>query len=199
MKKIYPEDSHIIEKIKAGDDLAFKTLYNKYSEKVYFFAMRFLKNKEDAEGLTQDIFIKIWENRENLRTDLSLNSYIFTIAKNTIFNKNRRKINEQAYIEYLKNHLDNIYDKTENDILLNEIKSWIDDTVERLPAKRSYIFKLSRFEGLSYKEISQKLNISERTVEAHIRLALKTIREILDKNFIWLLLLLSGILHLFLS
>ncbi|MFP3861245.1 MAG: RNA polymerase sigma-70 factor [Bacteroidales bacterium] len=198
MKKIYPEDSHIIQKIKEGDDLAFETLYNKYSAKVYYFALRFLKNKEDAEGLTQDIFIKVWENRNSLRTDLSLNSYIFTITKNTIFNKNRRKINEQAYVEYLKNHLDNTYDQTENDILLNEIKSWIDDTIEKLPAKRSYIFKLSRFEGLSYKEISQKLNISERTVEAHIHLAIKEIRGIIDKNFIWILLLLSGLLHHFL-
>ena len=184
MKNNYPEDPEIIDRLKQGDDTAFETLYYKYIDKVYYFALRYLRTKEDAEGLTQDIFIKIWENRFSLKPGLSLNSYIFTIAKNTIFNKNRKKINEKAYVEYLKNHLDEVYDKTENDIILNEVKNLIDDAVNQLPAKRKQIFKLSRFEGLSYKEISMKLKLSERTVETHIRLALKTVRNTLNKNII---------------
>ena len=193
MNSQYPEDSEIINQIKNGDDSSFDMLYHKYADKVYYFAVTYLRRQEDAEGLTQDIFIKIWENRFSLKPDLSLNSYIFTIAKNTIFNKNRKKINEQAYLEYLKNHLDNIYDKTENDIMLNEVKRWIDDVVEDLPAKRKHIFRLSRFEGLSYKEISEKLQLSERTVETHIRLALKTIRSALSKHFTVFLLLLIAL------
>jgi RNA polymerase sigma-70 factor (ECF subfamily) len=183
MKTNYPEDSYIIEQLKQGDDSAFETLYYKYIDKVFYFALRYLRSREDAEGLTQDIFIKIWENRDSLNPDLSLNSYIFTIAKNTIFNKNRKKINEQAYVEYLKNHLDQVYNKTENDILLNEVKSFIDQCIIDLPRKRQHIFRLSRFDGLSYKEISQKLNLSERTVETHIRLALKSIRSSLENHF----------------
>ncbi len=193
MNKQYPEDSKLIQLLKQGDESAFETLYHKYVDKVFYFALRYLKSREDAEGLTQDIFIKIWENRDTLNPDLSLNSYIFTIAKNTIFNKNRKKINEKAYAEYLKQHLDTVYDKTENEILLNEVKAWIDKAVDMLPEKRKYIFKLSRFEGLSYKEISEKLNLSERTVETHIRLALKAVREMLEKHFAWLIVLISSL------
>ena len=76
-----------------------------------------------------------------------------------------------------------MYDKTENDVMLNEVRSWINKAVDDLPPQRKHIFKLSRFEGLSYKEISSHLNLSERTVESHIRLALKTIRAIIDTNF----------------
>ena len=179
----YANDSEIIKRIKSGDSYAFEELYYKYVDKVFYFNLRYLRNREDAEGLTQEIFIKIWEIRDSLNPELSLNSYIFTIAKNTIFNKNRKKINEQAYKEYLRNHLDKVYDKTENDILLNEVRDWINKAVNDLPPQRRNIFKLSRFEGLSYKEISSRLNLSERTVESHIRLALKSIRSFINHHF----------------
>jgi len=191
----YEDDSTIILKIKKGEDSAFEQLYYKYVDKVFYFCLRYLKSREDAEGLTQEIFIKLWEIRDSLNPELSLNSYIFTTAKNTIFNKNRKKINEQAYKEYLRNHLDNVYDKTENDVMLNEVRSWINKAVEELPPQRKHIFKLSRFEGLSYKEISSHLNLSERTVESHIRLALKTIRAIIDKNFFALLSIITTLVH----
>lgn len=180
----YSDDATIIRRLKNEDNSAFDELYHKYVDKVFYFSLRYLRNKEDAEGLTQEIFIKLWEIRFTLNPELSLNSYIFTIARNTIFNKNRKKVNEQAYKEYLRNHLDQVYDKTENDILLNEVKRWIDKAVEQLPPQRKHIFKLSRFEGLSYKEISSRLNLSERTVESHIRLALKKIRSIVNRNFV---------------
>lgn len=191
----YEDDTTIIERIKKGENYAFEQLYYKYVDKVFYFCLRYLKSREDAEGLTQEIFIKLWEIRSSLNPELSLNSYIFTIAKNTIFNKNRKKINEKAYKEYLRNHLDNVYDKTENDVMLNEVRSWINKAVDELPPQRKHIFKLSRFEGLSYKEISSYLNLSERTVETHIRLALKTIRAIIDKNFFFILSLITPLLN----
>jgi RNA polymerase sigma-70 factor (ECF subfamily) len=198
-KSKYANDSEIIKRIKSGDSYAFEELYYKYVDKVFYFNLRYLRNREDAEGLTQEIFIKIWEIRDTLNPELSLNSYIFTIAKNTIFNKNRKKINEQAYKEYLRNHLDKVYDKTENDILLNEVRDWIHKAVNDLPPQRRNIFKLSRFEGLSYKEISSRLNLSERTVESHIRLALKSIRNLIDHNFLIITAFISYLFHTFSS
>jgi RNA polymerase sigma-70 factor (ECF subfamily) len=189
------EEKDLVKKLRNGDNEAFNMLYQKYADKVFYFSLRYLKNRQDAEGLTQEIFIKLWETRKKLDPELSLNSYLFTIARNTIFNKNRKKINEHTYIEYLKHHLDEIYDKTENDVLLEEVRSWIDKSVKKLPAQRQKIFKMSRYEGLSYKEISAKLNLSERTVEAHIRLALKSIRAVIDKNFMIVIPLLISLLN----
>ncbi|MGC9374954.1 MAG: RNA polymerase sigma-70 factor [Bacteroidales bacterium] len=170
-------DSLLIEKIKEGDSKAFEELYYKYSDKLFYFAIRYLKTKEDAEGLVQEIFIKIWENRSNLKSGLSFNAYLFTIARNSIFNLHRKNLNENAYKEYLRNYLDEYHNKTENDIILSDMKRRIDKKIEKLPPQRKLIFQLSRNEGLSYREISIKLNISEKTVEAHMRLALKSIRS----------------------
>lgn len=161
-------------------------MYQRFAEKVFYFSLRYVRSREDAEGITQEIFMKVWENRQTLNPELSLNAYIFTIAKNTIFNQNRKKIHEQAYLNHLKKHLDECYEKTENDILLNEVKHCIDQAMGELPDRRRKIFRLSRFENLSYREISARLNISERTVETHIRLALKTVRAFLEKNLqVW--------------
>jgi len=169
----------IIEKVVLGDKKAFEELYYRYADKLYYFAFRFLKTREDAEGLTQDVFIKIWETRERLDPENSFNSYLFTIAKNTIFNLHRKKLNEFAYRDYLKQHFDELYSKTENDIMLAELNATINKCVEKFPPVRKKVFELSRKKGLSYKEISDELNISDKTIETHIRLALKTIREVL--------------------
>jgi len=190
----YEDDAQLIRRIQTGENEAFRQLYYKYVDKVYYFSLRYLRNKEDAEGLTQEIFIKLWEMRDKLKPDLSLNSYIFTIAKNTIFNKNRKKINENSYKEYLKHHMDQVYDKTENDVILNEVRNWINKAVDELPPQRKHIFQLSRFEGLSYKEISTRLNLSERTVESHIRLALRAIRSTLGNHFLLFISLLSALM-----
>ncbi len=169
-------DDLLIDKVKEGDSKAFEELYYIYSERLYYFSLRYLKNREDAEGLVQEIFIKVWENRNGLKQGLSFNAYLFTIAKNTIFNQHRKKVNENAYKEYLRNYLDQHHNKTENDIILADMKKRIDKSIESLPPQRKLIFQLSRNEGLSYKEIAAQLNISEKTVEAHMRLALKTLR-----------------------
>lgn len=193
----YTIDSRLIRNLRSGDEEAFRELYHRFAERIFYFSLRYVRTKEDAEGITQDVFLKIWENRQTLNPDLSLNAYIFTIAKNTLFNKNRKKIHEQAYLDYLKRHLDKCYDKTENDILLNEVKNCIDQAMEQLPQKRRKIFHLSRFECLSYREISSRLNISEKTVEAQIRLALKTVRAYLERYARILIPLIIGMLNQF--
>lgn len=175
-------DDLLIDKVKEGDSKAFEELYYKYSEKLYYFVIRYLKTKEDTEGLLQEIFIKIWENRASLKKGLSFNAYLFTIARNAVFNLHRKSLNENAYKEYLRNYLDEYHNKTENDIILSDMKSRIDKKIEKLPPQRKLIFQLSRNEGLSYREISDKLKISEKTVEAHIRLALKTLRAAVNSE-----------------
>lgn len=188
-------DDDLIALLKKDDSIAFETLYLRYSEKLYYFAIRYLKSKEDAEGLVQDIFTKIWEIRKNLNSGQSFSSFLFTIAKNTIFNKHRKKLNENAYREHLRNYFDEVYDKTENDIILADMKARIDKSVEKFPPQRKLIYQLSREEGLSYKEIAKQLGISEKTIEAHIRLALKTLRSALSNELLFPLFLSISILY----
>jgi len=178
-------DNDLIEQLKKDDSFAFETLYLRYSSKLYYFAIRYLKSKEEAEGLVQDIFAKIWEIRKTLNSGQSFSSFLFTIAKNSIFNKHRKKLNENAYREHLRNYFDEVYDKTENDIILADMKARIDKSVEKFPPQRKLIYQLSREEGLSYKEISEQLSISEKTIETHMRLALKTLRAALSNEILF--------------
>jgi len=140
-------EKDIIRQVVQGNELAFAKLYDMYAEKLYYFAIRFLKSKEDAENLTQEVFVKIWETRERLDTSYSFNAYLFTIAKNTIFNMHRKKLNELAYREYLGNYLDFHHSKTENDVFLKDLQNQIDKCVEVLPAQRKKVFELSRKDG----------------------------------------------------
>ena len=184
-------DSQLVTLLKQGDADAFEQVFYGFSDRLYYFAMRYLRSQHDAEEIVQDVFVKLWENRENLNENLSFSGYLFTIARNTIFNQNRKKVNEQAYQEYVRSFLENSTSKTEDDLIYSDIKSMIDKVVEELPPQRKLIYKLSRESGLSYREIAEQLNLSERTVEAHIRLALKTLTQVVDNNFILPILLIT--------
>ena len=184
-------DRRVVELLKQGDAETFEKVFFSFAERIYYFAMRYRRNQHDAEEIVQEVFVKLWENRSNLNDQLSFSGYLFTIARNTIFNQNRKKVNEQAYQEYVKVFLENSTRRTEEDLIYSDIKGIVDKVVEDLPPQRKLIYKMSREKGLSYKEIAEELKLSERTVEAHIRLALKTLTQVLDEHYILPIMLLS--------
>lgn len=184
-------DRRVVELLKQGDAETFEKVFFSFAERIYYFAMRYMRNQHDAEEIVQEVFVKLWENRSNLNDQLSFSGYLFTIARNTIFNQNRKKVNEQAYQEYVKVFLENSTRRTEEDLIYSDIKGIVDKVVEDLPPQRKLIYKMSREKGLSYKEIAEELKLSERTVEAHIRLALKTLTQVLDEHYILPIMLLS--------
>lgn len=178
-------EKKVVELLRIGDVDAFEKVFFTFADRLYYFSYRYLRNQHDAEEVVQDVFVKLWENRSNLNEQLSLSGYIFTIARNTIFNQNRKKVNEKAYQEYVIGFLDNFSSKTEDDLIYSDIKEIVDKVVDELPPQRKLIYRMSREKGLSYKEIAQELDLSERTVEAHIRLALKTLTKVLDEHFVF--------------
>lgn len=173
-------EKQIVLKVIEGNHKAFAELYDLYAERIYYFALRFVVSKEDAENVTQEVFVKLWETRERIDINLSLNSYLFTIARNTIFNIHRKRVNELAYLEHLGKYLEQNQVRLENEIIFNDIQARLEKLISELPPQRKKVFELSRKQGLSHKEISELLNISEKTIETHIRLALKTLRDAID-------------------
>jgi RNA polymerase sigma-70 factor (ECF subfamily) len=141
-----------------------------------------LKSREDCEGLVQNIFSDIWENRERLDSTRSFYGYLFRIAKNKVYNHLRRNVNKQVYKEYIINSNMNSEYKTEADLDFSELNAIIEQSIAKLPPRRKEIFMLSRSEGLTYREIGRRLNISENTVDTQIRNALDFIREELKKR-----------------
>ena len=162
-----------------GNDLnSFEKMFLIYRVKIFNFSYKYLRSREDAEEVVQDTFVKIWENRATLNEDLSFNSYLFTIPKNIIINKVRKKVAEPRVFDTIVEHSAQD-ESTENEIIYRDITSVAERAIQNLPAQRQLVYNLSRKDGLTYEEIGTQLGISSRTVEAHLRKALKSIREFL--------------------
>jgi RNA polymerase sigma-70 factor, ECF subfamily len=173
----------LVEKIIESDSTAFEKLYFKFVQRIYYFTKRYITTEAEIEEVVQEVFTKLWEHRMNLRTDMSINGYLLTITKNTIFNQFRRNLNHQAYCQYLITYNKNHTKYSNDDVLFNELKKIVEEAIEKLPPQRQKIFKMSRFNGFAYKEISKKLGLAEKTVEAHIRLAIRDIRRVLEPEY----------------
>ena len=178
------EEKLLVSLVKAGNSYAFEKLYFKYCKKLYNFAFSICKNREDAEGLVQLVFMKVWEKRTEIDTELSFSGYIFRIAKNSLLNKIKKKINEKVYLDYLLSRPEDLSNSVEKNIMFLELNIEIERLINNIPEKRRNIFLLSRMEGLTYREIAAKLNISVNIVNTQISKSLEELRDSLpDKLF----------------
>ncbi|MCM1176953.1 MAG: RNA polymerase sigma-70 factor [Bacteroidales bacterium] len=163
--------------LKTGDVKAFERLYRKYWAKVYHYAGLFIHNPAEQEDLTQQVFLKIWEIRESLDEARSLNGLLFIITRNFTFNTYSKFLNidavkraEELSQEYVSTDLQSMVEA-------RSLESYINQLVDCLPPRQREAFLLSRVEGLTYKEIAQRMEISVKAVEKNISLALKFIRS----------------------
>lgn len=170
------DDRLLVVRLKIGDKKAFEEIFRKYKEKIFYFAIRYYNSTEEAENIVQDVFIKLWDERLHVKEELSLNNYIYTIAKNHLFNIHRKRINEKAYRSYIIEHLTQ-NPNLENELIYADLKNILDKIIDELPIQRKKVFIMGNIEGLSNKEIALSLNLSVRTVEVHKSLALQTIKK----------------------
>lgn len=166
----------IFDKIKKGDEQAFKILFHTFYKSLCNYAIQFLEDIEDAEEVSQDIFVKLWEKRSTIEIKTSVKNYLFRSVRNQCLNQIKHKKIKQQYVNTIK-------EISKQDINIShyfiepDLAKKIGKAINLMPEKRKNIFRLSREEGLKYKEIAKKLNISEKTVEAHMGLALKYLRK----------------------
>jgi len=169
------EDSRLFENTRKGDLKAFETLFRKYYRYLCTVADRFCHDRDTAEEIVQDLFCKIWEKKQEILIRTSVKSYLI---KAVYFNTINRVKQQRKDIE-----LDAIYFReaegyrAEEIVELTEVSELVAAALSRLPAKGQLIFRLSRFEGLTYKEIAARLDISVKTVEAYMGQALRLFRE----------------------
>lgn len=177
----------IVESIRIGDKDAFKVFFNYYYIKVRNFADGMLKNREEAENIAQNVFMKIWLNRAMLSPEKSIDHYIFTIVRNEINDSFRRSAYFNDYSDYVMgSQTEDDAFSSEQNYDFKEIVQIVDEAVEKMPDQRKLIFKMSRFSGLSNDEIAKRLDISRRTVEKHISLALHTIKKSLSDFYFFI-------------
>lgn len=163
--------------------LAFDQVYELYSHKLYSFIFRILKNEAEADDIVQEVFVKIWESREKLGDYRLLNSYIFTIAYNNSIDLIRKRINNNKYLEHLKNSsVIQTPPGTISEVEFNELSDRVEKLIGDLPERQKQVYLLHREEGLTYPEIAERMGISKNTVENHMVKALKYLRENIDDS-----------------
>lgn len=180
-------DEQLIELLKSGDDIAFTVLYDRYWEKLLERAISRLKSTEEAREVVQNAFIRLWNRKERLDIKYSFYTYMAAVLKYEILRKlvERKKMRQMS--EDLAANLASIsltVSPTEQQLDFKDLQQRLEESIVNLPEKCRLIFKLSREKGMSNKEIAASLNISPKTVEAHISNAIKKLRSSLNLFFV---------------
>jgi RNA polymerase sigma-70 factor (ECF subfamily) len=176
----------LVQLLQKGNVAAFDSLFEVYSPKLFGFALKYFKNESDAEELVQEVFVKIWENHQSLKSELSFKSYLFTIALNYIRKYFNKKASLLRYVESLPSD-----PELSDHISIDEYESTlrrIYQIIEQMPPRRREIFLKSKLEGKSSKEVAAELNISPGTVDNQVSEAFRFIRtQMKTENLVLLL------------
>lgn len=185
-----PVNKYLVEELALGNFKAFKTVFDQYYKALHHFAASYLKNEEDATDIVQSVFLILWERRESLRHDTNLLSYLFTIAKNQSLNYLEHIKAKTNYLSKQEKHWNELqlnYYSLEKfnttNLVYDELERELNKALSELPEDIAQIFSMSRFQGLKYSEIADKMGISVKTVEKKMSIALLKLRESLKKFY----------------
>ncbi|MCR9015266.1 sigma-70 family RNA polymerase sigma factor [Aquiflexum gelatinilyticum] len=173
-----------VSRLREGDEKAFSILYDFFRSKVFFTSKKMNLSTEDAEEIVQEVFLIIWKNRQNLNSELSFNAYLLTILKSLIIKKSKKEARRIAYEVYTLSTQEIESNETETQIEYSEFERISISEIEKLPKTQKEIFKMKNYENLHSGEIAEKLGISKRTVESHIYVATKSIKNKLQKKYL---------------
>jgi len=166
-----------VRRLIMGDQGAFEKIYDLCSEKLFRLAFRFLKDAEQSEEIVQETFINLWVNREKLDSQGNIWLYLYVIGKRLSLNELRNISQSKIHTENLLANFSETHNTTEESVFANEFELLTKKVIGDLPKQQQIIFRLSRFEGFSHREIADQLNISPNTVKNHMGTALKTIKS----------------------
>lgn len=186
----------LVESLINGSTQAFDRLFASYGKRLYYFSLGYLKSKEEAEEVVQEVFLTIWRKREDINPDLSFKAYVFKIAYHQILERFRQIQQRQNYRHQL---IDNVMpfsnefnERLDYQLLLEKVET----LVQQLPPRQQDVLLKIKKDGMPVKEVAQQLNISPKTVENHLTQALKNIKKgLLGKEIASILFFLFRIKH----
>jgi RNA polymerase sigma-70 factor, ECF subfamily len=184
------ENIELVLNLKKGDARSLELLFRRLYPQMCAFANKYLHDLDETEEIVQEVFYRIWKNRKNLDENQSIKAYLFTAVKNSCFSfLEHQKVKDKysALLEYVykTSETDSLF---QDSLIATELEKDFSKALEKLPPDCRKIFELSRFEGLKYHEIAERLNISIKTVETQMSRALARLRLQLKDYLIMLLL-----------
>jgi RNA polymerase sigma-70 factor (family 1) len=187
----YLDDKLIVKNLRDGDVLSFDNIFNKYNKKVYYFALSYLKKKEEAEDVVQEVFMNLWKHRDQINEYYVFSKYLFKITYNETCKKFRKQASDKRRIEEALLNITTEDNSTNLDIEYNNLIESANVLIEKLPPRQKNIFLLSINDQLTSEQIAQKLNISKKTVENYLAMAKNSLRKSLVSGgmfsvlFVW--------------
>jgi len=189
-----PDENQAIERIKLGDLDEFHNLYKEYYSALCTYATNFTGDKQVAEEVVQDVFIKIWELGDSLSINTSISSYLYTSVKNSCLNhlKHLQVVNRfnEYYTRKFQDAQDLYYISQETGdslMIARELEDRIMKEIEALPDQCKKIFRMSRFEDMKHQEIADKLGVTINTVHRQTSIALERLKRIVAKSLVFLI------------
>jgi RNA polymerase sigma-70 factor (ECF subfamily) len=185
-------EQNLIKALKQGSHKAFDRIYQMYSKRLYAYSLQFTKSPEESEDIVQDVFIKLWTNKENIKQDETLRSLLFIMVKHHLINAYRSRLNHPVYEEYIKYTETLSVNDTHHHVEYTEFVQQVRTAIGTLPSTQQKVIVLSRMQHLPNKEIAEKLSLSEQTVKNQLSLGLKSLKEKLGLlSFILMLLFIN--------
>ncbi|MEA5127429.1 MAG: RNA polymerase sigma-70 factor [Proteiniphilum sp.] len=174
-------DRDLVVRLINNDQDAFCELYARYKDRLLYFAMKFVKSRDFAEDVYQDAFTIIWQSRRFLDPERAFSSYLYTIVKNRVLNILRDIENDRKLKSYILANAIDYNDSTNQYLQTNELEVILTKALKKLTPRQRQIFEMSRNEQMTHKEIAEILGISVFTVQEHISIALKSIKDYLKE------------------
>jgi RNA polymerase sigma-70 factor (family 1) len=175
-------EKELFNRIVSGDETAFTIIFNKYKGPLFIYALRLTKSQLAAEELVQDCFLKLWINRHRLDKVENPGGFIHNMARNAGIDFLRRLALNTKLQQEVWSRISPQENTTELELEHSETRRMIQQAVEQLTAQQREVFRLSRYQGMSYEEIGNLLGISRNTVKNHLVSSLRFIREFLEKH-----------------
>jgi len=167
----------LVGRLRNKDKTAFALVFNEHFGVLTSYALRFMDEREEAEEIVQDVFVKFWDKCTDLAPDSSIKSYLYRSVHNTCLNQIKHQKVKDAYKQHVMYHMEQTSEISIEHKDSEKLRSEILEEIDNLPPRCSEIFKLSRLEGLKYQEIADHMEISVKTVEVQMGKALRVLRE----------------------
>ena len=174
-----PDETDLLARVAEGNEKAFGALFHHYRPKIYSYAFHLFGNIGMADELVQEVFLKVWLNRDKLPHILKFDAWVFIIARNQVFDMLKHLAKETTARKQMARFLDPEANLVEDHLLNKENELRLQHALNHLSPQQKLIFTLSRHQGMKHEEIASRLNISRQTVKTHLVHALKTLRDIL--------------------
>ncbi len=172
----------LIQRLRTGDEKAFRQIYDLYAGRLQAFAIRIVKSPVLAEDLIQDIFVNLWELRESLDPEKNFQSFLFTITRNHALNLLKRSSANTLVLNEIFIYAAKSSNTTEDLIEFDETSRILHQALDQLPPQQKRVFELCKLNGLSYEQAAAELNISPGTINAHMVKSIRFIKTYLSRH-----------------